>query len=350
MIEVHALFLGNFLSARTGTKTIAEKLADHWRASGGPRVTLRSSLSNRLARLVSMALSVLVFRGNVVNVDVFSGNSLAIAGLCGALARWRGIPLVLTLRGGAIPEDLTRRPQAYRTVLSRADRVQSPSRYLIDQVSRRVPVEVQYLPNPVDLKRFGPGEGDRRNLLWVRAFTSIYNPRLAVETFARLAAEFAELRLTMVGPDLGGLAEVEEAMRRLGIRDRVDVVGPVDNARLPAFYRSHAVYLNTTSYESFGTAVVEAAATAMPVVSTRVGELPLLWRDGENIVFSAAPDPESMAAAVRSLLMDPALAGRIGRSARERSLEFEWERVCGTWARTLQETANRGQMGHVDGR
>jgi glycosyltransferase involved in cell wall biosynthesis len=68
--------------------------------------------------------------------------------------------------------------------------------------------------------------------------------------------------------------------------EKITFTGPINNTELPAYYSSHSVFLNTTSYESFGMAVLEAAACGIPTVSTPVGEIPLLWKAGEEIMLT----------------------------------------------------------------
>lgn len=334
------LFVGSFLSKQTGTKSIAEKLVEHWQEHGGPQAQLVSRYSNKYLRLASILARVLFYNGRLVNVDVFSGNSLLIAKLTARLARVRGLRLVLTLRGGAIPSELNQRPEAYRQVLKLADYIQTPSHFLAEAIQNKLGIKANVLPNPINLERFSHKIGmERRNLLWVRAFTEIYNPGLAIETLAILKKKHPELRLTMIGPDKGMLSQVQDLVKRLDLERSVDFLGPVANERLSQYYQSHAVYLNTTSYESFGTAVVEAAATALPIVSTRVGELPYIWEHDQNIKFSSEITPESFAKEVAAMLDNPEKAKEIGLSGMERVQEFEWNFINNCWLDLIKQYA-----------
>lgn len=331
------LFVGSFLSQQTGTKSIAEKLAEYWQENGGPKAHLVSRYSNKYLRLSSILLSIFFYRGKLVNVDVFSGNSLLIARLASRIAKLRGLKLVLTLRGGAIPDELNQRTEEYRSVLSQADYIQTPSHFLAAAIENKLSIKANYLPNPVNLQRFTPSpEKQGSNLLWVRAFSEIYNPDLAIRTLFILRNDFPDLRLTMIGPDKGIMHQAKELAKELGLKDSVDFVGPVANEELASHYQSHAVYLNTTSYESFGTAVVEAAATALPVVSTRVGELPYLWEHNVNIKFSSTMEAHSFASEVAELLRKPEEAKRIGQAGALRVQEFEWKTVTIEWLNLIR--------------
>lgn len=326
------LFVSSFLSQQTGTKSIAEKLVEYWQENGGPRAQLVSRYSNKYLRLSSILLGIFFYRGKLVNVDVFSGNSLLIAKLAARISKLRGLKLILTLRGGAIPQELNQRAEEYRSVLIKADYIQTPSLFLAAAIENKLGIKVNYLPNPINLERFTPNQKTQgANLLWVRAFSVIYNPDLAIKTLAILKSNFPDLKLTMIGPDKGILPQAKELVKKLGLEDSVDFVGPVANEKLASFYQSHAVYLNTTSYESFGTAVVEAAATALPIVSTRVGELPFLWEHDVNIKFAPEIKAESFAKEVEDLLIYPSKAFQIGHAGANRVQEFEWKSINKNW-------------------
>jgi glycosyltransferase involved in cell wall biosynthesis len=63
---------------------------------------------------------------------------------------------------------------------------------------------------------------------------------------------------------------------------------------------------------------MEYMAGAAPIVATAVGGVPELIQDGVHGLLVRPSDPSELAAAIRRLLEDRALASRLGRSARER--------------------------------
>ena len=79
------------------------------------------------------------------------------------------------------------------------------------------------------------------------------------------------------------------------------------------------MFLLPSETESFGLAALEAIASGVPVVASRVGGLPEVVRDGEVGFLHAVGDVEAMAAAARRLFDDAALHARLGAAARARS-------------------------------
>ena len=79
--------------------------------------------------------------------------------------------------------------------------------------------------------------------------------------------------------------------------------------------------------EPSAVASVEAMAFRLPVVATRVGGFPEMVADGETGILVPPKDPNSLAAALASLLTDPARAQTMGAAGHQRARCFTWEAV-----------------------
>jgi glycosyltransferase involved in cell wall biosynthesis len=105
-------------------------------------------------------------------------------------------------------------------------------------------------------------------------------------------------------------------------RARVHLLGEVtDAAREKLLARAHCVVF-PSRYESFGLVPLEAFVHGVPVVASASGAIPEVVLDGECGVLFEPEDAQSLAAAVASLLRDPALRARLsaGALARVRTL------------------------------
>ena len=328
-MEKKLLFFGTYISSLTGSLGPSETIAMSF--SSNYHVKLTSSKSNAILRFIDSVLVALFSQMTVAVIDVYSTRVLNQTFIVAYILKKRNIKYISILHGGAIPETWNSKAFYYIKILKSSERIMTPSKRIQNFVLKKGFI-VDYQPNPINLKRFMPSpERQGINLLWVRAFSEIYNPDLAIKTLSILKSDFPELRLTMIGPDKGILPLTKELVRELGLEDSVDFVGPVANEKLASYYQSHAVYLNTTSYESFGMAVVEAASTALPIVSTRVGELPYLWEHDVNIKFAPEIEAESFAKEVEDLLRNPSKAFQIGHAGANRVQEFEWNSINENW-------------------
>jgi glycosyltransferase involved in cell wall biosynthesis len=133
----------------------------------------------------------------------------------------------------------------------------------------------------------------------------------------------------------GGLGwayeDVMAEIAQLGLRQRVALVGFVDDADLPDLYRAAAVFAFPALYEGFGLPVLEAMACGVPVVTSNTSSLPEVT--GPDAALLVDPHSEdSIAAALTRLLHDDALHAHLRQQGIARAAEFTWARAAeSTW-------------------
>jgi len=97
---------------------------------------------------------------------------------------------------------------------------------------------------------------------------------------------------------------------------------------MPDVYFASDVVAVTSDNEGTNVSAIEAQAASLPVVSTRVGGMPSALRDGETGLLVCPQDEPGFAAALKRVLVDPALRSELGTqgSARARA-EFSLDRL-----------------------
>jgi glycosyltransferase involved in cell wall biosynthesis len=337
------LIVGNFLSSAYGTQGICEILADKL-VKADWSVETTSTQTSRLLRLLDMLSTIWRTRRHyeIAHVDVFSGTSFIWAEITTWLLRRLKKPYILTLHGGNLPPFAQRWPGRVERMLRSADAVTTPSHYLHDNLSHYRD-DIQVLPNGLDLSayHYQLRQQVKPNLAWLRAFHEIYNPSMVAAIIAQLAPDFPELELTMYGPDKadGSLQRMRQKAKEHGVNERIHTPGAVPKTKVPEYLSQHDIFLNTTTAESFGVSVMEAAALGMCIVTTNVGELPYIWTDGEDALLVPPNDPEAMANAVRRILTEPGLAEKLSRNARAKAEQFDWSVMLPQWEQLLLKVA-----------
>jgi glycosyltransferase involved in cell wall biosynthesis len=142
----------------------------------------------------------------------------------------------------------------------------------------------------------------------------------------------------MIGPDKGdgSLQKVLSLIADYGLKDNITITGPIQNSEVPTRLQDYDLFINTTHLESFGVAVMEAAAVGLPIVTTSVGELPLLWTHGHDALMVPDGDAEAMAKAIAEIISTPTLAENLSRNARVRAEEFNWGSILPTWEKLFK--------------
>jgi len=125
-------------------------------------------------------------------------------------------------------------------------------------------------------------------------------------------------------------AELDAVARAVGCQDRVRLLGERED--VPQVLRALDMFVLPSLGEGISNAILEAMATALPVVASRVGGNGELVKDGENGLLVEARCAASLAAAIGRYLTDPGLAvahGSAGRARVER--EFSLERMLASY-------------------
>lgn len=114
----------------------------------------------------------------------------------------------------------------------------------------------------------------------------------------------------------------------LGVADRVEIVGRVDDEQLVELY-AHALAVHYAPYdEDYGYVTVEAFKSGRPVLTTSdAGGVLEFVRDGENGFVTAPESPRELGARIDRLAGDPALARRLGEAGARAVAAIHWDAV-----------------------
>lgn len=196
----------------------------------------------------------------------------------------------------------------------------------------RVP-HLAFIPNFVDLDLYNRSNPACREVVkssdseLVLVHTSSFRPLKRATDAVRIlsivnCSRPARLALIGDGPEIP--AVLDEA-RRLGVRDRIQVLGcQVD---VQPFLSRGDVFLLPSQEESFGLAALEALACGVPAVVSDIGGLPELIENGKSGYRVAAGDTHSMASRALELAADATTLAHHRREARLRAKSFDARKI-----------------------
>ncbi len=344
LANTRILMIGNFVSATHGTKPYCESLADQLERVGFS-VIRSSSQARRLPRAAARAVTALIQDYDACHIDVFSGRAFIWAAMAARIAHARSKPIVLALHGGGLADFARRDSGRVGRLLRAADVVVTPSKTLRDAMCG-LRGDIRVIPDGIELDDFAWRERKacRAELVWVRAFHRMYEPWVAVQVLAQLSQDYPEAHLTFVGPDKGdgSLERTIALVKKSGLESRVVFRGALPHSDVPGLLSQHDFFLNTTSIESFGISVIEAAASGLIIVTTDAGELQNLWTHRVDAMVVSVGDVRGMTQAVRDVLEKPQLARDLSANARRRAEAFDWHTVVPMWEAVYAEALSRG--------
>lgn len=193
----------------------------------------------------------------------------------------------------------------------------------------------------VDTKRFTPSQEtkqavrttlhistDAKVILFLGRLHPDKGIQELLQAFAKLAENFTNVHLILAGPDEGAATFVERFAA--SHKARIHCTGLT---REPERYMAAADIFCLPSYrEGFGLSLLEAAATGLPSVASRIYGITDAVVDNVTGLLVPVRDAEALAAALTRLLNDSTLCEQLGVAARERAInEFSQEVVINAW-------------------
>ncbi len=220
----------------------------------------------------------------------------------------------------------------------RADRFVAVSQFTADGMMQvwGVPASrIHVIPSGINPLRFHPIPDaihqlarryglspDERYLLYVGSEL----PRKNLVTLLESLTCLENVRLLKVGGAGGDrwraqfLADVE----RVGVADKVHLIGSIPDEDLPLFYSAAEVFVTPSLLEGFGLPVLEAMACGTPVVCTNGSALTEV-ASGAALLVDDAQDASAWADAIRQVLEDPQRQHMLRQCGLERAAALTWK-------------------------
>lgn len=333
------LYIGNKLAKHgkppTGIDTLSVKLEEE-----GYSVSTASAKQNKFLRLMDMLLTTLKKKNeiSVVLIDTYSTQNFYYAVIIGALCRFFGIPYVPILHGGNLPKRLEENKSLSQKLFNNAFTNVVPSTYLMEKFEAYGYKNLTYIPNTLEIENypFTLRKNIKAKLLWVRSFSGIYNPLLALQIVELLKEDGVEVSLCMVGPEKDGAQErCKKVAKELNLP--IKFTGMLAKKEWIALSKEYDLFINTTNFDNMPVSVMEAMALGLPVISTNVGGLPYLIENDVNGILLPPNNPAAFAEKIKDLLSDPLKVERLSTNARQEVENFDWQQIKLRWIELFEK-------------
>jgi glycosyltransferase involved in cell wall biosynthesis len=168
----------------------------------------------------------------------------------------------------------------------------------------RRPIEV--IPNPIPNDVLGVPRTPSLHptILDVADSGRLKNVASLLRAAASVRRHIPTLEVRLVGPGLGAEDAFAAWARERSLATGVRFLGALDRTALRLEYSRAWLFVHASLEESFGMSVLEAASAGLPVVAgRRTGGIPYVLGQGRAGWLADVGNPESLAAAIRPLLM-----------------------------------------------
>ncbi len=222
------------------------------------------------------------------------------------------------------PEDFSEaRARKLALKATRADAVITISEYAADQLravtAPATPAPIEIVKCGIDVDVYTPvrrePSKDRLRILNVAQLAERKGQRVLLDAVRILRGQGVEADLTIVGegPERDALGE---AITAFGLDDAVELKGAMTPQDVRGLYDTVDVFCLPSFAEGVPVVLMEAMASGLPSVSTRIAGIPELIEDGVSGLLVEPGSSEELAAALLRLHEDPPLAARLAEAGR----------------------------------
>ncbi|MCZ8197281.1 MAG: glycosyltransferase family 4 protein [Flavobacterium sp.] len=332
------LYIGNKLSKHGFNVTTIETLGKSFEDEGFSMV-YTSDKKNQFIRLVSMFLSTLVNARKVdyIIIDTYSTSSFWYVFFCSQIARVFKTKYIPILHGGNLPNRLKNNTALSKMIFANSYSNVAPSKYLQSVFLEYGFDNTIYIPNVLEIAnyKFKERNSFEPKILWVRAFASIYNPKMAIDVFNFIKSDYPNATLCMVGPDKDGSLETTKKYAE-ELELNVNFTGRLSKEKWLELSHNYDIFINTTNIDNTPISVMEAMAMGLPVISTNVGGIPYLLDDKVDSLLVTDCDSTAMANSIKYIIKNPEIASKIAYNARTKVESFDWNSVKKLWNNLLK--------------
>ncbi len=327
------LYIGNQLKLHHGTVTTIDVLGPLLEKEGY-HLVYASSFKNKVLRFFHMICTVFKNRkkADYVFIDTYSTLNFYYAFFVSQVCRILNLKYIPILHGGNLPNKLTQSPILSKLIFKNAYVNVSPSNYIKSAFEKLGYSNLTCIPNSIEINDypFQVKDFNTVRLLWVRSFSEIYNPLLAVKILKALLDENIHATLCMVGPDKdGSLNQTKTYAKEIG----ADVLftGKLSKKDWIKLSKDYNIFINTTNFDNMPVSVIEAMALGFPVVSTDVGGMPFLIKDGFNGMLVHPNNVSAFVSVIKNLILNTEKTTQMAFNARNQAEMYDWNTIKHQW-------------------
>lgn len=244
------------------------------------------------------------------------------------LIKLHGKKIILSARGGEAKLFFQKYGLLVKPILKRVDAISVPSGFLKEAFNEVLGLDAVIVPNIADFNqfKFRQRKPVRPKLLVTRSLEEIYNVECVIRAFKKVHDYFPESSLGIVG-DGSQRATLEKLVRELNLTDHVTFHGKIEHSKIQNYYDQYDIYVNASNVDNQPGVILEAFASGLPVVSTRVGGIPYMVEEEVTGLLVDIGDYEALGEKVIKLVNEPELALMLANNAQVECQKYSWENV-----------------------
>lgn len=254
--------------------------------------------------------------------------------VCSLVARLHGIPVVHTCHGVTFADKrysrLKRATEKFFLKHGAFSAIVTVDKTSLQAFHDAGIERVIYIPNGVDTAFFKPIPRDRRELLTFLFVGRLENQKgliYLIEAVKLLASSRKDFRVIIVGE--GSLrGALQSRVSAYHLEHFIFFVGAKGKAELRDYYQHADIFVLPSLWEGFPLTILEAWASGVAVIATKVNGIPAICIDKKNALLISKENPQELFAAMEMVLNNRMLAESLGQQGRILvSKCFSWQAI-----------------------
>ena len=135
------------------------------------------------------------------------------------------------------------------------------------------------------------------------------------------------------------MGQLQKLANELNVGDSVTFMGRVSAEQMPQLYRDNDVFVMSSAHEGMSNAMLEAMASALPIITTRCEGVEELVKDNGIVVENS--QAEEIAKAIKNLADDKQAYRQMSAAARKQAEKFSWQFVAERYLDYYSTIVNR---------
>ena len=268
--------------------------------------------------------------------------------LAWALSVLSGLPYVLTAHLGDVPGGVPEKTGQWfrwlepftRPIWKRAKKVAAVSEFTRQLALQHYSVNVQVIPNGVDVKRLALSEvivNQPPQIIFAGRFVHQKNPIAIVDILSQL--KDLDWQCTMLG-DGPMLEDVKQEIEKAGMNERFSLPGWVTPEEVLANFSNSDILFMPSFSEGLPVVGVQALAKGLAIVASRIGGFLDLVDENRNGYLIEVRDNRAFAEKLRMIISDPPLLLQLRETSLKKSQDFDIQKIADQYQTIFQEILN----------
>lgn len=271
-----------------------------------------------------------------IRPDIVHAHYATSYGLLGALSGFH--PFIISVWGSDVfdfPNKSWLHRSLFKFNLSKADKLLSTSHVMAKEISKYTDKPIEVTPFGIDLNMFQKGAiinnlfNDTNIVIGtIKSLERVYGVEYLIQAFKILKNKYPELPLKLLIVGSGSQESIlKNLIKILDIEKDTVFTGFIPYDKLPNYHNTISVFVALSNQESFGVAILEAAACSKPAVVSNVGGLPEIVDDNVTGIVVPPADPQKAAEAIKKLILNKELYDKMGTAARKKvERSYNWDK------------------------